>query len=119
MAKYRTVDEGGKIVEVEVPPTIMTWDDMAGFASLTNGNLSASVLPQFKAKTFSGRTGAGAISVPGLVAGDKVIAVWCVSELLGGGDVMSDFETTVSVNGQIQQLNTGIWSLKTFAGLFA
>ena len=118
--KRKIVEEGGKIVEVDVPDDIVAWDDMSGFAALgPGGRVPAAVLPQFKAKTFNGRTGSGAVSVPGLAAGDTVVAVWCVNDILGGGDVMGGFESTISSDDQIQQLNSGLWSLKTFIGLFA
>lgn len=57
----------------------------------------------FIAKVVGGINGAGAITLANAVAGDTVISASSVG-VSGTGDVSADFEATISVTGQIQQL---------------
>lgn len=63
--------------------------------------------------TFMGRNGAGACTATGLKVGDKV------SSLLDASgppftDARSDFQSTITVNDQIQQVNAGDLSSKFY-----
>jgi len=53
---------------------------------------------------ITGRNGAGAVVCPGAIAGDRVLGV---INITGGANAASSFESTISVNGQIQQVSTG------------
>lgn len=69
---------------------------------------------------FTGRNGAGAITVPNLVAGDDVVGVVLVTE---GAVVPADsaalFEARVSTAGQIQQLSASDLSAARYLVLLA
>lgn len=68
--------------------------------------------------TFTGRNGAGSISVPGLVAGDKVVVSSYDPNLGVGYEPPGTlFESTISVDDEIQQL-TGNFSTSTCSILF-
>lgn len=81
---------------------------MAAGAALHHGLLAA--LSQLEGlalryKRFAGRNGAGAISVPGAQAGDTVTAL---IGLIGvTGDQSANFESVITIDGEIQQTATG------------
>lgn len=61
---------------------------------------------------FTGRNGAGACTLASAQVGDRVILI-----LEMGGVVdnfMSDFESTITVAGQIQQISANNWGSVTF-----
>ena len=67
-------------------------------------------------KEFTGRDGAGSITLPGVYAGDSVSSV---TGLVGvTGDQKAAFETVISVDGQIQQVSVNDLSEKMYRGLF-
>jgi hypothetical protein len=67
--------------------------------------------------SFSGLDGPGAIQVPGLQVGDRLIQA-----VDGGGDVVSDttsyFELAVSVADELQQVRVAHMSNETFDVVF-
>lgn len=70
-------------------------------ASITGAHLSAHAT--FTTSGFP-VTGAGSIAIPGATAGQRVSFV-CILDTIGGGstDGTSNFESTISVDGYIQQ----------------
>lgn len=83
--------------------------------ALTPDNLR-SVLITLKTISFNGKNGAGAISAVGAVAGDKVIDVFGLTDgALGSVDGL--YESTITVNDQIQQTSSSDLSLKIYCAL--
>jgi len=90
---------------------LVKWHEDPGMMSNGTASLGyglASCLIQLEAKAlryqeFFGRDGAGSIDLPGALAGDTV------STLVGlvgvTGDKKTDFETMITVDGQIQQVS--------------
>jgi hypothetical protein len=76
----------------------------------------SAMLADFKALTFLGRNGAGAITLTGAAAGQKVLAV---AGLTAGslGSQASLFEATITVANQLQQSSATDQSTKTFIAL--
>lgn len=63
-------------------------------------------------KEFTGRDGAGGISLPGVYVGDSVSSV---TGLVGAsGDQKAAFETVISMDGQIQQVSENDLSEKVY-----
>jgi hypothetical protein len=60
---------------------------------------------------IKGRNSAGSITLPPVRAGDRVIDVTNVASL---GSEASNFETTISVSGQIQQLSANDLSAREY-----
>jgi predicted secreted protein len=65
-------------------------------------------------RTFTGKNGAGACTCTGAVVGDIVIALYATSGTYTGVPA-TDFETVITVNGQIQQIAVADLHLVTFA----
>lgn len=63
---------------------------------------------------FTGRNGAGAITLTGAAVGDVVIGVANVTD---GADDSSGFETAITVVNQIQQSSASDLSTKKYAAL--
>jgi hypothetical protein len=62
---------------------------------------------------FDGRNGAGAIALEGALQGDSVVTL---KKIYGtySGTVITDFETVISVDGEIQQASASDLSAVTF-----
>lgn len=89
-----------------------------GAATLDNaGNLTATQLPLFVSRTFTGLAGPGAITVSGAVLGQAVVGIWSLDGSVA--NAQAGFESSVSVNGQIQQTSGSNYSAKSFAVLLA
>lgn len=90
---------------------LVKWHEDPGMMS--NGNTSlgyglAACLIQLEAmalryREFFGRDGAGSIDLPGAAAGDSVTTL--VGLVGVTGDKKTDFETMITVDGQIQQVS--------------
>lgn len=91
---YRPVGGDGRHIGV-------AGDISAGgpFALLVEGKVVATTR-SIIAKVATSLSGAGAVTLTGTVVGDKVISV---TDLSGDSDVTADFESTITVAGQIQQ----------------
>lgn len=63
---------------------------------------------------FDGRNGAGACTAAGLKVGDKVIQL--ISTATGVASAKPDFESVITVNGQIQQTSVADLSANTYFG---
>jgi len=61
--------------------------------------------------TFTGLSSSGAISVPGLKAGDFVIGVYSVGDYFQPGLL---FESIVSVDNELQQTSSTDFSARSF-----
>lgn len=87
------------LVELATNAEALTGTDTA--RAVTAANLRA-VLTGIKTISFDGRSGAGACTATGAVAGMKVLGVFGIT---GGalGNAAASFEATVTVNDQIQQ----------------
>lgn len=101
-------------------------DAASGYAGLDGSSLltlsqipvlDRTKLPAFKSKAFTGNNGTGACTLTGAVAGEKVVAVWSADGSLA--DVTGDFETTITVNDQIQQSSVSDYSLVKFLVLLS
>lgn len=72
--------------------------------------------------TFSGRSGSGSISVPGVKVGDYLVAYFVhplgVNGVLGAWVSALPFEYSISVADQIQQSSTADLSSGTYDGIF-
>lgn len=64
-----------------------------------------------KIYSFTGRNGAGAITLTGAAVGDKVLGVAGISTV---GNAAASFETTITVVNQIQQSAAGDLSSNTY-----
>lgn len=67
---------------------------------------------KFKQFHFTGRNGAGSITVTGTAVGDRVILLTNLTDEAAGG---AAFETTITVVNQIQQSSASDLSAKKFA----
>lgn len=74
------------------------------------------VLTGLKALSFDGRNGAGAITLTGAVVGDKVLAVFGLTEGALGG-ALASFEATITVVDQIQQSDVANLSANNYVAL--
>ena len=70
-----------------------------------------------KIVTFTGNNGNGAISVAGLLSGDRVVAVIATSNLPVGQDETSSFCSFIFSDGEIQQVTAGDLSSYGFTAL--
>lgn len=89
------------IVELATNAEALTGIDTA--RAVTPAALAA-VTAGVKVISFDGINGAGACTLTGAVAGDKVIGVAGITAV---GDAASSFEATITVNDQIQQTAVG------------
>lgn len=80
--------------------------------AVTPAGLQADLL-NCKVITALGKNGSGAVTLSGAIAGDKVLAA---SGITAGtlGALKSEFETTITVNGQIQQVSSSNYSAVAF-----
>lgn len=101
------------VVELATDAEAKTGTDTA--RAVTAANVR-SVLVGLKTISFNGKNGAGAISAVGAVVGDKVIDVFgMTSGALGSVDTL--YETTITVNDQIQQSSASDLSTKLYVAL--
>jgi len=77
-----------------------------------NNVVKASALPFGVTKTFTGLAAPGAVTLVGTVVGQKVFALWDTAGAIPGAQ--ADFESTISVAGQIQQTGGGDLSASQF-----
>ena len=107
--KTFTTDEANAYAPAEAK----TGTDTARAVTAAN---TRAVLLGLKTISFNGKNGAGAISAVGAVAGDKVIDVFGItSGALGSVDTL--YETTITVNDQIQQSSGSDLSTKIYVAL--
>ena len=100
-------------VELATDAEAKTGTDTA--RAVTAANVRA-VLTGLKTISFPGKNGAGAISAVGAVVGDKVIdAFGLTSGALGSVDTL--YETTITVNDQIQQVSQSDLSTYIYVAL--
>lgn len=101
----RAVGIVGKISDVDgswtfgTPVTFSAGANKAG-ATILAGN-------PFLVAQVTGHNGAGAVTVAGAVVGDKVLSVVDMTAA-PAANVSADFESTISVAGQIQQTSTDL-----------
>ncbi len=101
------------IVELATTAEAITGTDST--RAVTPANVR-SVLTGLKTISFNGKNGAGAISAVGTVVGDKVLDVFGLTDgALGSVDTL--YETTITVNDQIQQVSASDLSLKIYCAL--
>ncbi len=101
------------IVELATDAEAKTGTDTA--RAVTAANLRA-VLTGIVTISFDGKNGAGACTAVGAVAGMKVLGVFGIT---GGalGNAAASFETTVTVNDQIQQSAGGNLSANDYVAI--
>lgn len=101
------------LVELATDAEAKTGSDTA--RAVTAANLRA-VLTGIKTISFDGRNGAGACTATGAVAGMKVLGVFGMTA--GAlGTAAASFETTITVNDQIQQSAGGDLSLNDYTAI--
>jgi hypothetical protein len=109
LAKFRS---GGKPVDLGANGSTPTGSAplifLSGDASQWPNNAAGSgAFSTRRIINTTGHNGAGSVTASGAVAGE---AVKNVVDWFSGADVSSDFETTISVNGQIQQTGSANYS---------
>ena len=104
--------------KVEIPQTEdkITLDD-GGEIDARGGQIGGLV---FKTLSAAGVAAAGPVTLAGAAVGDRLLSVF--GALTAGGPLLAkavgtDFEATVSVTGQVQQLAAADLSLSTFVFL--
>jgi hypothetical protein len=83
-----------------------------GAAAVTGTKLSPTGITS---GSFAGSNGAGACTLVGATVGQRVFALFEIDTASGTVGEQSKFESTITVNGQIQQSNAGNLSAKKYA----
>lgn len=113
LAALTTTATRAGLVELATDAEAKTGTDTA--RAVTAANLRA-VLTGIKTISFDGRNNVGACTATGAVAGMKVLGVFGMTS--GAlGNAAASFETTITVNDQIQQSAVGDLSLNDYTAI--
>jgi hypothetical protein len=85
-----------------------------GGAAVTGAKMAATGV---KSGSFTGNATNGVCTLAGAVAGDRVFAIFQIDAASGVTNTASSFESTISVNSQIQQTANAALNTNTFAVL--
>lgn len=94
------------------PPPIIPYSLPAVSILDANNIVKNTSLPAGVSKTFTGLAAPGAVTLAGATVGQRVVAIWDTAGAVAAAQ--ADFESTISVAGQIQQIGGGDLHLSKF-----